>query len=118
VWTIDADVLPLRAEAPAGRYDLKRRAIAGQDLDNGYDGWSGRALIQWPENDLALMMISEAPRLQIFAPKDGDFFAAEPVTNANAALNAPEAEWESLGIRVLKSGETLALNATFELLPE
>jgi aldose 1-epimerase len=117
VWVVDADMLPVRADAPTGRYDLKRRAIGGQDLDNGYDGWSGRAKIGWPENDLWLMMISDAPRLQIYSPKGENFFAAEPVTNANAALNAPEAEWLALGLRVLKQSEAVALNVRFELLP-
>ena len=117
VWSTDPDVLPLRAEVPVGRYDLKRRTIGGQDLDNGYDGWSGRAKIESPESGIRLIMISEAPRLQIYSPKGENFFAAEPVTNANAALNAPEDQWPSLGLRVLKSGEAMALTARFELLP-
>jgi len=118
VWITDQDLLPIRAEAPTGRYSLKRRTLAGQEIDNGYDDWSGRARIEWPENDLWLAMISEAPRLQIYAPKGESFFAAEPVTNATGALNASETEWPALGLRVLRQGETAALNVRFELLPD
>jgi aldose 1-epimerase len=115
VWTIDADVLPVSAEAPTGRYSLKRRAIGGQDLDNGYEGWSGRALIEWPENGIRLAMTSDAPRLQVYSPKGESFFSAEPATNANAALNATEEEWPALGLRVLKPGEAMTLSTRFEL---
>jgi aldose 1-epimerase len=118
VWIADQDAFPVRADEPSGRYSLKHRLLAGEGLDNGYDGWSGRARIEWPENDLWLAMISEAPRLQIYAPKGASFFAAEPVTNATAALNAPEAEWPALGLRVLRPGETAALTVRFELLPD
>jgi aldose 1-epimerase len=118
VWVTDTDVLPVSAEAPGGRYSLERRVILGAELDHGYDSWSGRATVEWPENDLVLAMISEAPRLQIYAPKGESFFAAEPVTNANAALNAPESEWPALGLRVLRQGETAALNVRFEILPD
>lgn len=37
-------------------------------------------------------------------------FVAEPVTHANAALNAPEDQWPELGLRVLEPGEEMRLD--------
>jgi aldose 1-epimerase len=36
-------------------------------------------------------------------------FVAEPVSHANAALNAPEEQWPELGMRVLGHGEEMTL---------
>jgi aldose 1-epimerase len=116
VWTIDADVLPVARESASGRYGLEDRAICGQGLDNGYDGWSGTARIVWPDRGLALELTSpDASRFQVFSPPEGDFFVAEPVQNANAALNAPQEQWASLGLARLAQGEEARLRARFTL---
>jgi aldose 1-epimerase len=39
-WTIDEQVLPVAKVPATGRYDLSGRLICGQDLDNGFEGWS------------------------------------------------------------------------------
>ena len=68
--------------------------------------------------------ISRAPYLpadfdarffQLYSPATGGLFVAEPVTHANAALNAPEAEWAGLGLRVLAPGERMALTMRIDL---
>jgi aldose 1-epimerase len=48
VWTIDEQVLPVEKLPAEGRYDLRQRRVAGQDLDNGFGGWGGRATISDP----------------------------------------------------------------------
>ena len=90
VWTIDDEIMPVaRAPAP-GRYDLRDRRVCGQDLDNGYEGWSGEATLRWPNRGRGLEAdLSKAPRFQLYSPAEGGLIAAEPVTNANAALNHP-----------------------------
>ena len=114
VWTIDADVLPVSREPASGRYSLENRAICGQGLDNGYDGWNGTARISWPDRGLALEITSpDAGRFQVFSPPEGGFFAAEPVQNANTALNAPQEQWPSLGLTRLAQGEAARLRARF-----
>ncbi|HLZ84898.1 MAG TPA: aldose 1-epimerase [Caulobacteraceae bacterium] len=114
VWTIDAEVLPVAREAASGRYRLAGRAICGQNLDNGYDGWDGTARITWPDRAIAVEITSpDATRFQVFSPPDGGFFVAEPVQNANAALNAPQAQWPSLGLTRLTEGEEAGLRARF-----
>lgn len=115
VWTIDDEIMPV-AKAPAtGRYSLRDRAVCGQDLDNGYEGWSGAATLRWPNRGKGLRLTSEAPRFQLYSPKAGGLIVAEPVTNANAALNQPPSEWEKLGLWLLKPNERAQLAARFEV---
>ena len=47
----------------------------------------------------------------------GGLFVAEPVQNANAALNAPQAEWPALGLTMLEQGQSSVLHARFEVVP-
>lgn len=106
VWTVDEDVLPTARIPARGRYDLHRRSICGQSLDNGFGDWSGQALIEWGGGTASLRLSSPDARFfQVYSPGTGGFFVAEPVQNANCALNEPEAAWEALGIVVLAPGE-------------
>ena len=115
VWTIDESVLPVDRVPASGRYDLSERLICGQDLDHGYGGWSGRALIDDPGWPYELELSSpEARFFQIYSPKSGGYFVAEPVSHANAAMNAPESDWPELGLRVLEPGEEMRLGMRLE----
>jgi aldose 1-epimerase len=117
VWEVDADVLPTARVSASGRYGLEDRAICGQSLDNGYDGWNGAARITWPDRRLALELTSpDAQRFQVFSPPDGGFFVGEPVQNANAALGARQDQWPSLGLTRLAQGEEARLRARFALI--
>lgn len=116
VWTIDADVLPVDKVPATGRYDLRDRLACGQDLDHGYGGWGGAARLRTPGVPFETVMASEdATFFQIYSPPSGGFIAIEPVTHANAAMNAPEAEWAELGFRVLEPGEEMVLRSRFDV---
>jgi aldose 1-epimerase len=99
----------------AGRYDLRERRICGAGLDNGFDGWNGRARVTWPERGLECAIRSDGTRFQVYAPEEGGFFVAEPVTNQNAALNLPEKEWGAAGIVVLQPGALMRFTTVFEV---
>jgi aldose 1-epimerase len=115
-WTIDAAVLPVDNVPAAGRYDLRARRICGQSLDNGFEGWGGSASIVWPGEAASLRLSSpDAGHFQVYSPAEGGLFVAEPVQHANAALNAPQAEWPSLGLQLLAQGESRVLHARFEV---
>ena len=117
VWTVDQDVLPVARLPATGRYSLQNRLICGQDLDNGFDGWSGEARITWPGQPVALKLSSpDAPYFQVYSPVGRGFFAAEPVQNANAALNAPQDQWQQFGIQMLAPGESRQLRVQFTVL--
>ena len=110
-WTIDDKVLPVEQVPAQGRYDLRDRRVCGQGLDNGFGGWSGRARIETPGTGFVIEMSSDdAGYFQLYSPEEGALFVAEPVSHANAALNAPEGQWPELGLRVLESGETMTLS--------
>lgn len=115
-WTVDENVLPLDKVPAQGRYDLKDRLICGQDLDNGFEGWNGCARMSDPDWPFELRLTSsEAHFFQVYSPSNGGIFVAEPVTHANAALNAPESDWPQLGMRVLEPGEAMSLTMRLEV---
>jgi aldose 1-epimerase len=119
VWTIDEHVLPVDKIAAEGRFDLQDRPVCGQGLDHGFGGWSGQARMSdraWP---FKLELSSPNARFfQLYSPAEGGIFVAEPVTHANAALNAPEAEWAKLGIEVLAPGQEMHLDMRIDVLPK
>lgn len=116
VWTIDDQVLPVERLPATGRYDLVDRPICGQQLDNGFGGWSGEARIHRPGERADIILSSpDSSYFQVYSPAEGGLFVAEPVTHANAALNEPEELWPSLGLRVLAPGEEMVLNARIAL---
>jgi aldose 1-epimerase len=119
VWTIDEQVLPVEKVAAEGRYDLRQRRVCGQGLDHGFGGWGGLAWMNDPEWPFELILSStRAAFFQLYSPTEGGIFVAEPVTHANAALNAPEGQWPELGMRVLEPGEALALDMRLEVVPK
>jgi aldose 1-epimerase len=112
VWTVDKDVLPVAKMPAVGRYAIGDDPVCGRGLDNGYDGWSGRAIFTDPDWPFEIELSSPQARyFQLYSPSGGEIFVAEPVTHANAALNEPEPDWERLGIRILEPGEEMALDA-------
>lgn len=117
-WEIDEQVLPTGRVPAAGRYDLRDRAVCGQGLDHGFDGWGGTARITDPASPFAIEMSSpDASCFQLYSPAEGGIFVAEPVTHTNAALNEPEERWPELGLRVLEPGETMSLRMMLRVIP-
>lgn len=118
-WTIDRDVLPVDKIVADGRYDLRERSVCGQHLDNGFGGWNGEARLSDPGWPYSVVLSSlQARFFQLYSPVEGGFFVAEPVTHANAALNAPEEEWSELGMRVLEPQEAMSLDMRLEVVPK
>ena len=116
-WTIDDKVLPVDKVPAEGRYDLRERLVCGQDLDNGWGGWGGEARMSDPAWPYDLRLNSpQAKFFQVYSPREGGIFVAEPVSHANAALNEPESEWPALGMRVLDPGEAMHLDMRVEVI--
>ena len=117
-WTIDDKVLPVDKVPADGRYDLRDRLVCGQDLDNGFGGWGGEARMSDPDWPYEVRLSSSDARFfQLYSPPTGGIFVAEPVTHANAALNAPEEQWGELGMRVLNSGEVMGMTMRLDVIP-
>jgi aldose 1-epimerase len=119
VWTIDQNVLPVDKVPATGRYDLSERRVCGQGLDHGFGGWNGEARMSDPGWPYELRLSSSMARFfQLYSPPDGGIFVAEPVSHANAALNAPEEQWPALGMRVLAPREAMSLDMRIEVIPK
>jgi aldose 1-epimerase len=117
-WTTDDKVLPVEKVPAEGRFDLRDRLVCGQGLDNGFAGWGGEARMSDPDWPYALRLSSaDAHFFQLYSPPQGGIFVAEPVTHANAALNAPEEQWPELGLRVLAPGEMTSLPMRLDVVP-
>jgi aldose 1-epimerase len=117
-WEIDEQVLPVAKVPAEGRFDLKDRKVCGQGLDHGFGGWGGEARLSDPAWPAVLEMSSPKARFfQLYSPAEGGLFVAEPVSHANAALNAPEEEWADLGLRVLDPGEEMSLTMRIDVRP-
>jgi aldose 1-epimerase len=117
-WTIDEKVLPVDKVPAEGRYDLRDRLVCGQGLDNGFCGWEGEARMSDPDWPYEVRLSSADARFfQVYSPPTGGIYVAEPVTHANAALNAPEEEWAQLGMRVLDPGEAMSLTMRLNVIP-
>lgn len=116
VWTIDDHVLPVEKIPAEGPYSLSDRRICGQDLDHGFSGWNGQARIRTPGLPAEIILSSPQARFfQLYSPVEGGLFVAEPVSHANAALNAPEEEWPELGMAVLDPGEEMVLDMRIDV---
>lgn len=119
VWTVDKDVLPVERVPADGRYGIADSPVCGRGLDNGYGGWSGSALLTDPDWPFEIELSSPGTRFfQLYSPPEGGIFVAEPVSHANDALSAPEAEWPELGIRILEPGESMELAARVDVRPK
>ena len=111
VWTIDEHVLPIEKIDATEHYDLSDRPVCGLGLDHGFGGWGGTARLSDPDWPFDITMSSpDAAFFQLYSPDSGELFVAEPVSHANAALNAPEGQWPELGMRVLQCDEEMTLS--------
>ena len=118
-WTVDEKVLPVQNVPAEGRFDLRHRLVCGQDLDNGFGGWGGEADMGDPDWPYDLQLTSRSAKFfQLYSPRSGGIFVAEPVTHANAALNQPESEWPELGMRVLQPGEAMSFQMRLDVIPK
>ena len=117
VWTIDDTVLPVEKVPAEGPFDLRNRLVCGQDLDHGFGGWGGEARMSDPDWPYSLRLSSpDAHFFQLYSPPAGGIFVAEPVTHANAALNAPEEQWSALGMRILEPSEEMSMTMRLDVI--
>jgi aldose 1-epimerase len=118
IWLTDAEMLPtVLATSPVTARLSAGVPIDAVPLDNGFTGWSGRAVIEWPERGARLVMTAEPPLdfLTVFIPPSLPFFCVEPVSHATNALNLVGSAAD-VGRRTLAPGATLRASVT--LTPE
>ena len=88
-------------------------------LDNCFKGWNGTARVVFEAEKVALTMEADPifGHLVVYVPPGRDFFAVEPVSHVNNAVNRPDIA--DSGLKVLRPGErmTAAVRFRAEVLP-
>ena len=120
IWLTDAEIMPttLAPPRPAAADPSRGVAVDAVALDNCFVGWRRRALIEWPESGMRLVMAAEPPLdfLVVYTPAGRAFFCVEPVSHVTDAVNLAAAGRTDTGFRILEPGETLRTAVT--LTPE
>lgn len=108
VWLTDAEIMPTERTAVPPGWDLAAgRRVADLALDNVFTGWSGEAVITWPERKARLSLSATQPLLSflvVYTPPMRDFFCVEPASHCSDAINLARAGVAATGLRVLAPG--------------
>jgi aldose 1-epimerase len=117
-WAVDDEVMPTELlPVPAEANLTSGISVEDVELDNVFTGWSGEAIIAWPEHRLQLAMSADAPLrfLVVYVPKGEDHFCAEPVSNSTDAFNLCN-DRDDTGMLVLEPGDRV--KATIRFTPQ
>jgi aldose 1-epimerase len=112
------DALPAQCEAVPHEWDYRLlRSLGSPRLDNCFMGWNGYAEIRsgCEAPSLSIEADTVFRHLVVYAPDGRDFFAVEPVSHMNDAVNRPELS--ATGLRILGPGETMAGSVCFRVGP-
>lgn len=115
----DGDCLPTGAPVALPEFlDFKAAKMldAAQRIDHCLSGFRSPAVIAWPDANVELHMqaSNNCQHLVLFNP-DADYFAVEPVTNANDGFNL-QAKGVDAGVATLQPGETLMAHMHLQLM--
>lgn len=108
VWQNGADQLPsARIAVPAEWNFSASRTLAEPALDNCFAGWSGTAEISWPAAAQSLTITADPVfgHAVVYTPSGRDYFAFEPVSHMNDAIN--RMALPDNGLAVLEPGAAL-----------
>jgi aldose 1-epimerase len=98
-WEADATKLPTRRVAQPG-IDAD---VSHLDFDHCFDGWTGPVRIR--DEKLSLALSSSLQRLVVYTPPHDPYFAVEPVSHVNNAINMAEPALH--GLVTLAPGERM-----------
>lgn len=121
VWLSGRDPIPTEhTERFPDGWDLNPGASAhGSFVDNGYTGWGGEALIEWPEHGLRVTMSEPAVQRAgsssgfclMYRPPQGPSFCFEPVSHPIDAFHLAGRP----GLRMLAQGETVTMQVQWRV---
>ncbi|MEO2169701.1 MAG: aldose 1-epimerase [bacterium] len=108
---------PQQAAAPlAAVQDFSaRRALPEAGFDTCFAGWDGHAQLRWPGSDVTAEIDCDEPlrHIILFTPPGENFFALEPVSNANNGFNLLADGIDGSGVVVLRADTSMA--ASFQI---
>ena len=111
-WEMGADKLPTQRQPSTG-LDTDCTSL---DVDNCFDGWTGA--LQLTEGGLRLQVSSDLDCLVVFTTPGRDSIAIEPVSHVNNALSLAQQTGQSpqsLGLRVLQTGESFSATMRIQM---
>ncbi|MDZ4778088.1 MAG: hypothetical protein SGJ23_15005 [Alphaproteobacteria bacterium] len=77
-WRTINDVPNMRAEIPLLGALREGAVMSAHKIDNGLDGWDGRAEIVWPEHRLTIETDPPQRFVQLYMPRGRGYFCLEP----------------------------------------
>ncbi|MBP2298512.1 aldose 1-epimerase [Azospirillum picis] len=116
VWDNDETILPRQRRALPAAWDFRHGVVMdGLALDNGFTGWTGKAVLERPREGLCITMLADGPfgHLIVYAPLGEPYLCLEPVTHMTDALNRQQEP--DAGVIALPPGERLRVTVRFLL---
>jgi aldose 1-epimerase len=116
VWLVDDTLLPKRHIPAPGIVDWNANPLLAdaQGMDHCHTGFKGPAVITWPHAHLQLSITAPESMhwLQIYVPRDKDFFCLEPVSHMPDPFSRTKT-----GIVAVEPGKTFAGWMEIEVMP-
>lgn len=110
VWLSGADKLPsMRSALPSNWNFIDPAGLPGNGVDNVFEGWDGKARIDWPARRVGLAVEANMDYFILYAPPGRDFFCFEPVDHPINAHNLPGYP----GLSILEPGASLHRRVVF-----
>lgn len=106
-------------ELDVSKLEAKHGGDGSAYIDHCFVGWDQVADITWPEFGNTTLRISADktfPHFVIFVPSKGEFFCAEPVTNATNGFNLMSRGVQNTGTIVLAPEQSFTGRMSFDLL--
>lgn len=110
-----ASQVPTHRTAPPEDWDYSGGGLVGRSfVDNCFAGWDGFASIDYPDLGYRLTMTAGAPfrHTVLYMPDGQPFFAMEPVSHMNDAINRMTTEADH-GLVVLQPGAQIEGSVTY-----
>ncbi|RIJ13705.1 aldose 1-epimerase [Henriciella mobilis] len=107
---------PLQVEPLTPTTDFSQdTAVRLRDLDHGYAGWDGVAIIRQPEEGLEITVRTNASPAGavVYIPPSAPFFCFEPVSQINGAFEMDQTV--ETGLHALKPGESLDFSVAIDV---
>jgi aldose 1-epimerase len=111
VWRNDATQLPVACVPVPAEWRFDPAApIDGVALDQVFDGWTGTATLEQPQQRLHVRLDADhaCRHVVVYAPPGRGFVAVEPVTHRTDAFNQCAAGAPDTGTRVLAPGQSFS----------
>jgi aldose 1-epimerase len=121
VWLPDDLNVPKQLEPVPALWGFRsRRPVDELVLDNVFQGWDGKARLDWPEAGRALVIEADDDVFQhlvVYVPPGKSFFCVEPVSMVGDGFNLLADGVEGTGVRVLEPGQSMRGSMSFRPIP-